>query len=180
MKLKSEEAVLDLTDDTFSPTVFRMATLFGLSDRMRFDLVINLLTVQAALEKKFSIFGGKQWRPFMHVSDAADAYITCLESPLQKVKGQIFNVGSDEFNYQLLGVGKLIAKIISDAVMELKENDDKRNYNVSFEKIRKALNFHCKNGVTIGTYEILKAIKEGKFLDYKASKYSNVEYLKGK
>jgi len=176
MKLKSEEAILELADDTFSPTVFRMATLFGLSDRMRFDLVVNLFIVQALLERKFTVFGGEQWRPFLHVDDASEAYIKCLEAPIQKVKGQVFNVGSEEFNYRLIDVGETIKTYISSKMEIVKKEVDKRNYLVSFDKIKNILGFHAVTGIVVGCHEIQKA----NFLDYKASKYSNVDYLKGK
>ncbi|MCJ7696957.1 MAG: NAD-dependent epimerase/dehydratase family protein, partial [Thermoplasmata archaeon] len=83
MKLKSEQGILSMEDDNFSPTVLRMGTLFGVAPRMRFDLVINILCAKAIMERKFAVFGGSQWRAFCHVEDAAEAYITCLEAPIR-------------------------------------------------------------------------------------------------
>ena len=93
MKLKSEQGILELADENFSPTILRMATLYGLSPRMRFDLVVNLLTAKAGSDKKITIFGGDQWRPLLHVKDAADAYIRCLDMPIHQIGGDILNVG---------------------------------------------------------------------------------------
>src|SRR5207249_7406853 len=74
-KLDSESILLNAADETFYPTILRLGTLFGLSPRMRFDLVVNLLTVRAVRLGKITIFNGHQWRPFLHVEDAARAFI---------------------------------------------------------------------------------------------------------
>lgn len=178
MKLKSEEGLLELVDENFSPTIFRMATLYGLSPRMRFDLVINLLTAKATIEKKITIFGGDQWRPFLHVEDAAEAYIKCLEAPIHKVRGEIFNVGSNEQNHQIREIGKMIKDIIPDAeIITEEENVDKRNYRVSFKKIENVLGYKPCHTIKDGITEIYRAIQQGIFSDYKNPKYSNYKFL---
>ena len=78
-KLKSEKIILDSYGKNFNPVIFRTGTLFGFSDRMRFDLAINFLSAQATKNNKITIEGGKQWRPFIHVHDAARAYLAALE-----------------------------------------------------------------------------------------------------
>ena len=95
-KIKTEEGILSLSDDNFSPCILRMGTLYGLSPRMRFDLVVNVLTMKALTEKKIKIFGGDQWRPLVHVSDVARAIVLVLKAPISKVGNQIFNVGNNE------------------------------------------------------------------------------------
>src|SRR5256885_15866533 len=83
-------------------TALRMATLYGLSPRMRFDLAINLMVMNAVTRRAIYVLGGgHQWRPFVHVADAAQAYITTLEAPAEKVDRQTFNVGSNDTNYQI-------------------------------------------------------------------------------
>lgn len=67
-----------------------MATIYGLSPRMRFDLVVNLLTAKAVFDNKITIFGGSQWRPNLHVEDASEAFIKCLDAPINKIRGEIF------------------------------------------------------------------------------------------
>jgi len=181
MKLKSEEGLLDLIDENFSPTIFRMATLYGSSPRMRFDLVINLLTAKASIDKKITIFGGSQWRPFLHVEDAAEAYIKCLEAPINKVRGEIFNVGSNTQNYKINDIGEIINKVIPDAeIIREEKNVDKRNYRVSFNKIEKVLDYKPRYSVREGVMQIYKSIKEGNFRDYNNPKYSNYKFLKEK
>lgn len=178
MKLKSEQGILELADGNFSPTILRMSTLYGLSPRMRFDLVVNTLTIKALMEKEFTIFGGEQWRPNLHVSDAADAYIKCLESPIENIDGEIFNVGSNEENYKIIHIGETIKDDLPETKMKIdKTKIDERNYNVSFDKIEKHLeyftNFTIKDGVT----EIKKAVESGKFTDYTDHKYNNYAFL---
>lgn len=177
MKLKSEEALLEMVDSNFGPTIFRMATLYGFSPRMRFDLVVNLLTAKAIFDNKITIFGGSQWRPNLHVEDAAEAFIKCLEVPIEKVRGEIFNVGSNEQNYQIAQIGEIIHDIIPDAKIEIVEKGDERDYNVSFDKIHNKLGYKAIKSVKDGVAEIRNAIEEGKIKNYSDNKYSNYRYL---
>ena len=179
MKLHTEGCLLELEDENFAPTIFRMATLFGLSDRMRFDLVANILTAKAYFEKKITVFGGEQWRPLLHINDAADAYIACLKAPLNKVKGEIFNVGSSSGNYQIKSIANIIKQFEPKAEILTSTKDiDARYYNVDFEKINSTLDFNPSILLTKGTYEIKKEFEKGRFKDYKDKKYSNVASLK--
>jgi nucleoside-diphosphate-sugar epimerase len=176
-KVYSEKALLE-GNGNLSPTVFRMATVFGLSYRPRFDLVINLLTAKAVAGEMISIFGGNQWRPFVHVNDVAKAFIKCLESPLDKVAHQIFNVGDDSLNYQISDIGKLISEIITGSNIEHRENlADQRNYRVSFDKIRNTLDYKCDKTIKDGIIEIRDAIQSGKIIDYRDALFSNTLWL---
>jgi len=179
MKLKSEEGILELADENFSPTILRMATLYGLSSRMRFDLVVNTLTIKAGKEKRFFIFGGDQWRPNLHVCDAADAYIRCLEVPIGKISREIFNVGSNRQNYQIKKIGEIIKSLFPESEMIIDtQNIDVRNYNVSFDKINKILEYDTCYNLQMGAKEIKNAIEKGMFDDYTSDKYSNYKFLK--
>ena len=173
-KLKSEEGILSLVDENFSPTVFRMGTLYGLSPRMRFDLVVNVLTMKAVTEKKIKIFGGQQWRPLVHVADAAEAYITCLEAPIDKVRGQVFNIGSNEQNYQIYQLGDLIKKEMPEIAIETTpENADLRNYHQDNSKFNNLVGFNAKYNVDDAIREIKTAIEEGRISNPLDSRYYN-------
>jgi len=177
-KIDSERVLLALNDDRFAPVILRFATVYGLSPRPRFDLVINLLAAQAVCEKRITIFGGDQWRPFIHVDDAAEAILKCLEAPLHVVKGQIFNAGSDDQNYQITQLGNLIKELIPDVeVIHQGEDADRRNYRVSFAKIRKYLGFSPRHTVADGILEIKSAIEAGRIRDYRDARYSNYKTL---
>ncbi len=178
MKIKSEMGIMEAIDDNFSPTILRMATLYGWSPRMRFDLVINILTAKAATEGKITIFGGNQWRPLLHVDDAAEAYIRCLETPIDEVRGQVFNVGSNQQNYKILELGTMLQSIIPNVRIENKgELTDERNYNVAFDKISNVLGYKTARTVQDGILEIKHAFDEGTIGDYTDKRYSNYESL---
>ncbi len=173
-KLKSEEGILDLADENFSPTIFRFATLYGVSPLMRFDLVINLLTAKALVNKKITIFGGKQWRPNLDVSDAAEACLRWVEFPIEKSGGEIFNVGENSQNYRILEVGQAVKKIIPDAKIEVqREKNDIRDYNVSFDKIAKVLDFKAQKTMEESILEMKKLFKVKKIEDFNRLKYNS-------
>ncbi|ODS41288.1 MAG: hypothetical protein A7315_02015 [Candidatus Altiarchaeales archaeon WOR_SM1_79] len=177
MKIKSEEGLLEMVDGNFAPTILRMATLYGLSPRMRFDLVVNLLTAKAIFDNKITIFGGSQWRPNLHVEDAAEAFIKCLDASIEKVRGEVFNVGSNEQNYRIAQIGEMIHDIIPNAKLETLEKDDERNYNISFDKISKVLGFGAMRCIKDGVLEIKQVVERGEIKDYKKEKYSNYKFL---
>ena len=175
-KLRSEEVLLSLADSSFSPIVLRFATMCGLSYRPRFDLVVNLLAAKAVCEREITIFGGDQWRPFIHVDDAAEAIIRCLEAPLANVKGQIFNVVSE--NYRIRQIGEIIKELLPGTVVHIEEGKvDRRNYHVSFDKIKKKLNFVPMKSVRDAILEIKEAFERGEITDYSANEYSNYRFL---
>jgi len=177
-KIASEKALLGLNEEHFAPVILRFATVYGLSPRPRFDLVVNLLAAKAACEGSISIFGGDQWRPFVHVDDAAEAIIRCLEAPLHAVRGQVFNVGSDQQNYQIAQLGDLIGNLVPGVEVVRQDKDvDQRNYHVSFSKIRKQLGFTTHHTVAGGILEIKAALEEGRIRDYRETHYSNYKTL---
>jgi nucleoside-diphosphate-sugar epimerase len=172
--IKSEQALQELEDDTFSPTIFRMATLYGYSPRMRFDLVVNILTAKAYDEGVVPIFGGDQYRPNLHVRDAARAYADCLEAPIEDVGGEVFNIGSNEQNYQISEVGEIIAGCFPDADIDWqREKEDERSYQVDFSKISRVLDYEVEETIADAATEIKERLKAGEFGDYTADKYSN-------
>ena len=172
-KIKCEQSILEAMDENFSPTILRMATLYGHSPNMRFDLAINILTAKAFFEKQIPIFGGNQWRPWLHLEDAADAYIKCLEKSIEKIKGEVFNVVSE--NYKIIKIGKIINSVFPEANIIISDKiTDKRDYNVSFDKIVKALAYHPKKNVIGGVLKIREAIDKGVVKDYKDEKYRTI------
>src|SRR5882762_7372248 len=105
-KVDSEKLLIEVASRDFHPTILRLGTLFGLSPRPRFDLVVNLLTARAAATGKITVFNGRQWRPFLHVRDAARAFILCMEAEPAVVAGEIFNVGDYNLNHRLTEIGR--------------------------------------------------------------------------
>lgn len=157
-KLMVEEALLNLADDTCCVTILRNSTLYGLSRRMRFDLLVNIMTARAFRENKiFIVGGGEQWRPLLHVVDAARAFVTILQSPPKKIQKQIFNVGSDNQNFQVIEIANVVNTAFpSVRFIRVPEDNDLRSYNVSFKKIREKLGFIPEHTVL----ESIAAIKD--------------------
>ncbi|MBI5749727.1 MAG: SDR family oxidoreductase [Nitrospinae bacterium] len=164
--IKAENDILPLADYSFSVTVLRLATVYGISKRMRFDLVLNLMTLNAF--KKGTIFvmgGGKQWRPLVHVRDVAHVFEKVINTiELKKINGEIFNVGSNEQNFQILNISYIIRDSIPFpiALDIIPDDPDKRSYNVLFDKIKKFLNFSPGFSPEDGVKEIYNTLKSGK------------------
>ena len=160
----AEREVLPLADKSFCVTALRQATVYGFSPKMRFDLAINGMVLGFFRNGKVPIMrDGDQWRPFVHVKDTSNAFIKVLESDNELVKGNIFNVGSDEQNIQVFRLAKLIADSIDLPFnYEWYGSPDRRSYKVSFEKIRKTIGYKTVFTPKEGSKEVFEALKEGK------------------
>jgi nucleoside-diphosphate-sugar epimerase len=173
-KIYTEKELIRMTDENFKPLIFRLSTVYGLSPRMRFDLVVNLLTKKAYREKEITIFGGEQWRPFIHVEDVADALLSAVKTPYSKISGQIFNLGATEENYQIKQIGEIIKEIVPEVnVKQVDNSSDSRDYNVSFEKIKEVFNYRPKHTVRKEVEKMYQALSEGRFPDTEDDKYYN-------
>ena len=169
-KWKCEMAIAEAVDENFSPTILRMGTLYGYSPNMRFDLSINVLTAKAILDREITILNGEQWRPFLHLEDAVEAYLKCLEAPFERIKGKTFNVVSE--NYKIIDVARIIKSIIPKSEIKIiKGERDKRDYNASFEKISKELGFKPLFKIQDGVSEIKNAFDNKLLNNYKNKKY---------
>ena len=170
-KLAAEEAVRGSTPNS---TVVRFGTLFGLSERMRFDLVINRLIGQAMQDGRISVFGGDQWRPFLHVQDAADALVKVLHNP----KPGMYNLGGA--NFRIREVAAEIASQISCEVTTYSELKDRRTYYVNSDLAIEAFGVQFDRGIQTAISEIESAVRGGKILDYRDPSFSNVAWLRKK
>lgn len=177
-KLMVEEEVLELADKDFCVTCLRNATVYGLSPKMRFDLVINVMTLYAFEKGKIYILGtGKQWRPVVHINDVCTAFETVLKADTSIVNGQIFNVGSNEQNYQILQLGMIVKNVLPNIELEVIPDDpDRRNYNVNFDKISKELGFKVTKKPVDGIKEIYSALMSGKIM--KDTRAFTLDYYK--
>jgi nucleoside-diphosphate-sugar epimerase len=177
-KIASERVLMSLSDPYFAPTCLRFGTIYGLSGRTRFDLVVNLLTAKAVMDGEITIYSGDQWRPFLHVDDAANSILLCLEAPLRAVREQVFNVGSSEQNYTIEQVGSMVqARVPNSRLVNKGTASDRRSYRVNFEKIKHQLGFAPQHTVEQGITEVLEAIRSGAVSDYRETRYSNVKLL---
>jgi len=179
-KIESEKVVLSYDYDHFCPTVLRLATVHGSSYRQRFDLVVNLLTIKAIVDKKIDIFGGDQWRPFISVSDVCEGILSVLRSPSERIRNQIFNLGDSLENYKLLDIGTIIQNLLPEVdVKIIKDQADKRSYRVSFDKIMQTLEFKANNKIKNSIKDMICTYREDRsFSNYNDSRFHNHFALK--
>ena len=156
------------------PTCLRFATVYGVGERMRFDLTVNEFTRDLWADKHLEVFGERFWRPYIHVRDAARAVRTVLEAPAEKVAGTVFNAGHSDENYRKLDLVEIITGTLGKGEVEyVSRDEDPRDYKVSFEKIRAELGFEPLNRVPDGIAEIVGALEEQRFGDPYDGRYRN-------
>jgi len=178
-KYEAEQTVLRMRGESFEPVVARTATMFGWSPRMRFDLAINHMVASALRTGTIKVMGGgNQWRPFVHVKDAAQAFALLLEAPAGKVSGQVFNVGSDVANTRIIDLANRVANALGNTRIDVaKDDDDRRNFRVQFAKIRETLGFKCTISIDEGIREVHHELAQ-RDIDPFAEGYFNVNRMK--
>jgi nucleoside-diphosphate-sugar epimerase/CBS domain-containing protein len=165
-KIESEKIILGMGDEYFCPTVLRMGTLYGFSPRMRFDLVVNTMSMKSHVNGGIQVFGGNQWRPLLGVEDAAEVYIRCLEAGLEDVGNQVFNVGSDKQNYRIDEVARIISEALDGVpISRDQSNLDSRDYRVSFAKLENVLGYAPTQTIDQAAREIVENLRSGLIKD---------------
>ena len=179
LKVKFEKYMLSEMKkiDGFSPTSLRFSTVYGLSRRMRFDLTVNEFTKDLALGKELVIFGEQFWRPYCHVKDFSNAFVTVLNSSNEKVAYNVFNVGDTNENYTKQMLVNEIKKVLPDSKIKyVVKEDDPRDYRVNCDKIKKELGFEISMKVPDGIMEIKRIIQENLIQDPEDQKYYNIPH----
>jgi len=130
---------------------------------MRFDLAVNVMTKNAYVQRRIMVDGGgRQWRPFVHVLDAARAFELALTGDRSKLASEVFNVGTDTSNIQVLNLAFRVRDAIPGTeIVHAPTDPDLRDYNVSFEKIRRTLDFRTEHSIDDGIREVLGALRDG-------------------
>lgn len=163
----AEQSNLPLADRRFTATALRQATIYGRSRRMRFDLAINGMTL--ALHKQGSVKimrDGTQWRPFLNIRDTCRAFAAVIDAPADKVNGQIFNVGSNDQNVQVLPLAKRLSEAVGIPYKEDWYGDpDHRSYRVSFDKIGRVLGYRTLYQPEDAARDIFAALKDGRLAE---------------
>jgi len=159
---QAEQGVLPLADESFCVTVLRQATVYGYSPRMRFDLAINGMVYGAWRDRSLPLMrDGRQWRPMLHVTDAARAQLFALQAPAAAINGQVLNVGSVADNHQLGPLAELItATLPIDVRIAWYGDPDHRSYRVDCRKIE-ALGWRAEHSVRDGALEIFSRLEAG-------------------
>lgn len=179
LKVQMEEYMLNSIEQNkdFSPTSLRFSTVYGLSPRMRFDLTVNEFTKDLALGNELVIFGENFWRPYCHVKDFSNAFITVLRAPKDKVAFNVFNVGDTSENYTKKMLVNEIKKCIPNAKIKyVEKNEDPRDYRVNSDKIKQELGFNITMKVPDGIDEVRRIIQEGIIRDPEGQKYYNIPH----
>ncbi len=176
LKVKFEKFLLEEKKNSpMCSTSLRFSTVYGFSPRIRFDLTVNEFTRNAAINGEQEIWGAQFWRPYCHVDDLARAVILVLESPVEKVKANVFNVGSTEENYNKGMIIDEVCNVVPNVKVNYVEStEDPRDYRVNFEKIKNELGYSITKKVPDGVREIYKLIKTGIVTDSFAQKFRNI------
>lgn len=166
-KVAIEQLILDnLGRADFHPTILRLATAFGLSPRMRFDLTISEFSRELALDKELSVFDQKTWRPYCHVLDISEAIVYVLEAEDRKVSGQVFNVGGNENNFtKEMVINEILKTLPSARVVYRDGGTDARDYRVSFDKFDRILGFRPSKTVADAIQTVIGCVRSNLYPD---------------
>ena len=179
-KIAAEEYLLSQKDGPTAPLSFRFATLYGISPRTRFDLIVNQFVLEAFTKRELIIYQRGYSRSFVHVRDTVRGIIMGLEAPDKTIRGQVFNLGTPEGNYTKDEIVGLVLKRMPETMVEYKDltfGGDMRDITVSFKKIREKLGFETTLNVDDGVREILFALKSGLIRNPLDEKYRNAQFI---
>ena len=179
-KIAAEQYLLSQKDAPTAPLSFRFATLYGISPRTRFDLIVNQFVLEAFTKRELIIYQRGYSRSFVHVLDTVRGIIMGLEAPEEKIRGQVVNLGTPEGNYTKDEIVGLVLKRMPETVVEYKDltfGGDMRDITVSFEKIRRELGYNTTLTVDDGVREVLHILKSGLIRDPLDEKYRNAQFI---
>lgn len=182
-KVMVEQDVAKLADDDFSPTFMRSGTAYGVSPRLRFDLVLNNLTAWAYTTGKVLLKSdGSPWRPIVHIEDMSLAFLAALKAPRDLIHNEAFNVGRPEENYRIRELAQIVAEVVPNCHVEFAEGagPDKRNYRVDSSKIARVLNYAPTWTARKGVEELYQAYKSANLQpnEFEGPQYRRIHHIK--
>jgi nucleoside-diphosphate-sugar epimerase len=173
-RIMSEDLLLNQAD--VDVIILRLATVCGVSPRMRFDLMVNTMTACARAQGAIRVSGAKQWRPHVHVQDAAEAFLRAVETPATREK--VFNVGSEAQNFTVGQVAELVAAQVPSTHIEYAPNGhDLRSYRVNFDRIGAELGFRPTRTVDDAIVEVGRLLASGLVADFRNEQFHNAKWL---
>lgn len=178
-KVLCENYLLSQQSKGFTVVIMRPATVCGYSPRMRLDLTVNILTIQALVNKKIIVYGGLQYRPNIHIKDMADVYELLLDQSNEKIAGKIYNIGYE--NYTISELAGMVKETLGDhsITIETRETADLRSYRISSTKIARELGFSPRKSIEDAIGDIRHAYLEGKLPDpMNTIRYYNIRTMK--
>ncbi len=179
-KIAAEEYLLSQKGLSCAPLLFRFATLYGISPRTRFDLIVNQFVLEAFTKRRLIIYQRGYSRSFVHIRDVARGIIMGLEAEQSKIRGQVFNLGTENGNYSKDDIVRLVLKRMPETTVEYKDltfGGDMRDITVSFEKIKRVLGFDTTLDVDDGVREVLFALKSGLIRNPTDEHYRNAQFI---
>lgn len=179
-KIEGEELLRERKDSPCVPVMPRFTTLFGISPRTRFDLIVNQFVLEAFTKRELVIFQRGYRRSFVHVRDAVEAIVLCLEAPGDEVAGEAFNVGSDDGNFSKDEIVELVQSAVSGTTVTYKDlsfGGDMRDITASFRKIERVLRFSAVHTVKAGVEEVHRALSEGWIKNPTDTRYRNAQFI---
>lgn len=181
-KYEAERILLNLVDEHFCPVLLRKGTVFGFSPRMRYDLVVNTFVMGALSKGQMTLhYGGEMWRPLVDVRDVAKAYITCLQAPADKVRGEVFNVVHRNFRISELAyrIREGLRQVGADAEIHANYRyKGVRNYRISGKKMEQVLDFRPTISVEESVIEMVEKIRNYGYTDVDNPRYYNIRWMK--
>lgn len=179
-KVEAEQYLLGQKDADCSPLIFRLATLYGISPRTRFDLIVNQFVLEAYTKRELLIYQRGYSRSFVHVRDVVNGFVLGLEAEDAKVRRQIFNLGTEQGNYTKDQIVEFVIKRLPEINIRYKDltfGGDMRDITVSFEKIRKELGFQTQFDVDDGVREVLHALQSGLIKNPQDEHFRNAQFI---
>jgi nucleoside-diphosphate-sugar epimerase len=179
-KIESEQFLLAQKDAVCAPLSFRFATLYGISPRTRFDLIVNQFVLEAFTRRQLVIYQRGYSRSFVHVYDVVRGIMLGLEASDAKTRGQVYNLGTDSGNYTKDQVVALVLKRMPETTVEYKDltfGGDMRDITVSFARIQRELGFETQRDVDDGIREVLFALKSGLIRNPTDERYRNAQFI---
>lgn len=183
-KVLVEQDVSKLADDRFSPAFLRNATAYGVSPRLRFDIVLNNLVAWAfTTGNVFIKSDGSPWRPIVHIEDISRAFLTIMEAPRELIHNQAFNVGTNIENYRVRELAEIVRETVPNCQIEYAKDGepDKRTYRVDFTKLFQTFpDFKLKWNARQGASELYAAYKKVglKLEEFEGPRYKRIDHIK--